>query len=419
MHLYVALLSIVAVCATATPISSLPVIVVPLVRTASPFDSGVLSPTVLQSMIDRPTLKYLKTSTNAYGRGADLPGFSIKNSQNLLNKSLRKAKLAQRQAADPLTDVQESYWTGPISIGTPSTTFAITFDTGSADLWLPLAGSAAAYNHKTYNASKSSTSIKTTQTFSIKYGDGSTTSGPVYNDTVTVAGLKATGQLFAAVTQESSQFSTAVRDGILGLGFHTLSSLKDPDSPVFQTLWHNKQIPNYIFSMALGKTGSELYLGGSNPSKYKGGISFFPVVQNSPYYQILGSMVVNGTTTSSNKGMLLDSGTTLILANATAVAAFWKPVKGAVASTKYSGYYEIPCATLKSLKVQLAFNSTFSLTVSPTYLNLGSVTTTTCLGGVAVSNFGLDAWIVGDIFMRGMYSVFDANYKKVGFATLA
>lgn len=135
MHLYVALLSIVAVCATATPISSLPVIVVPLVRTASPFDSGVLSPTVLQSMIDRPTLlslllfsislvkrrlhisacgvnrKYLKTSTNAYGRGADLPGFSIKNSQNLLNKSLRKAKLAQRQAADPLTDVQESYWT--------------------------------------------------------------------------------------------------------------------------------------------------------------------------------------------------------------------------------------------------------------------------------------------------------------------
>jgi Eukaryotic aspartyl protease len=56
------------------------------------------------------------------------------------------------------------------------------FDTGSSDT---LVGPEA------YNPSKSSTSKDTGTTFEDSYGDGTTASGEVYQDVLTIGGLKA------------------------------------------------------------------------------------------------------------------------------------------------------------------------------------------------------------------------------------
>ena len=57
------------------------------------------------------------------------------------------------------------------------------------------------------------------QSYSITYGDGSSTSGQVYTDTFDVGGLTVSGQAFGAATNVSCGFTndTAI-DGIFGLG---------------------------------------------------------------------------------------------------------------------------------------------------------------------------------------------------------
>lgn len=97
------------------------------------------------------------------------------------------------------------------------------------------------------------------------YGDGSSSSGPVYTDAVSVGGMKADGQYFSAVTTVSDSFGNDPEDGILGLAYSSISELNKP--PFFQTLMDQKKVDKGMFSFRLAKTGSELFLGGTNPAK--------------------------------------------------------------------------------------------------------------------------------------------------------
>ncbi|GAA5986684.1 hypothetical protein JCM10908_003856 [Rhodotorula pacifica] len=55
------------------------------------------------------------------------------------------------------------------------------------------------------------------------------------------------------------------------------------------------------------------------------------------------------------------------------------------------------------------------------YINLGLTAkgSTQCVAGIVGQDVGIDAWVVGDVFLRSVYSVFDAGAKTVGFAPLA
>lgn len=382
-------------------------------------DDVLPSSSILQHMLLQPTLKFLKTSSVAYSNGASLPGFSVaKNAAAAARVRSAASRRRKRQKAEPMNDVSDTFWTGDITIGTPGSPFSVAFDTGSADLWIPLTGSSAASNHQTYTPSSSSTSVKTIATFTIQYGDKSTTSGPVYRDDVTIAGFKAMKQIFAAVTTESSTFLTQASDGYLGLGNRQLSNLAV--SPPFQSLFQQKRLPKYIFSMYLASTGSELYLGGIDTTKYRGSILYSKVVSGSPYWMINGAITVSGVTTIVDQNMIVDSGTTLILGTAADVATFWSKVPGAVACTSaaYAGYYQAPCNVLNSLKVQFTFGAKSRIIIPTQYLNLGYLDNTNCLAAIAVIDIGIDTWVVGDIFMRSTYTVFDAGNKKIGFALL-
>jgi len=64
----------------------------------------------------------------------------------------------------------------------------VCFDTGSADFWV--ADSSVDAGLSTYNVNASSTSQPTEDRFGVLYGDGSSVMGPLFQDTVNVAGLK-------------------------------------------------------------------------------------------------------------------------------------------------------------------------------------------------------------------------------------
>ena len=158
-----------------------------------------------------------------------------------------EASHAKRQLESLTDQGGDSYWSGPMSIGTPAKNFVIDFDSecysptsparirvdglhrtaGSADLWVPSVNctSSTCSSKNKYNSSASSTSKSKSGNLKIMYGDGSSVSGPIVADTVTVAGIKATGQSFSPVTTLSPSFGSQAIDGILGMGYPSLSHI--------------------------------------------------------------------------------------------------------------------------------------------------------------------------------------------------
>lgn len=94
---------------------------------------------------------------------------------------------------------------------------------GSSDLWVPSPDCKASscsnrYKYKV-TSGKSSTGARKSGSFSIQHGNECKVSGPVCTDTVTVAGLKATGQYFSPTDTVFNQFASQALDGILGLAY--------------------------------------------------------------------------------------------------------------------------------------------------------------------------------------------------------
>lgn len=72
-------------------------------------------------------------------------------------------------------------------------------------------------------------------------------------------------------------FQKLPSDGLMGLAFPSLSAYGA--SPFFNTLISNGAVDAGVFSFYLASSGSELFLGGSDSSKYSGSITWNSVTQ--------------------------------------------------------------------------------------------------------------------------------------------
>ncbi|KAK4705571.1 hypothetical protein P7C70_g634, partial [Phenoliferia sp. Uapishka_3] len=319
-----------------------------------------------------------------------------------------------------LTDYNgDMLWAGVITIGTPPTSFVMDFDTGSSDLWVPASScsSAACNPHTKYDSTTSSTSASVaSKTLSITYGDGSTTTGAVFMDTISINGLTAVQQTFGAATALSSDWATAPEDGLCGLAYQSISQLGSPN--LFQTLVSQGVVSTSQFSFRLASTGSELFLGGLNPSSFVAGTTQWTPVTSQSYWTVAATANVNGVASISNFKAVIDSGTSVIVAPTASAATFWASVPD---SAVYgSGYYTFPCSATLSISFSFGGSST-QWAMSAANLNLGKVssTSTRCVGSIVGADVGLDGWILGDAFMKNAYVTFDSAANRVGFSQLA
>ncbi|EKM50158.1 uncharacterized protein PHACADRAFT_213911 [Phanerochaete carnosa HHB-10118-sp] len=346
---------------------------------------------------------------------SNLDGFGDNGDDSTL-----KRRAATAKGTEPLTDDNSGeLWQGALTVGTPAKTFTVQFDTGSSDLFVPgpSCTSSNCQGHAKYSPSSSSTSADAGKTFNLQYGSGSV-QGDQYNDTVSISGLTATKQRLGAASAYSSSFAPKnfPADGLMGMAYQSISEYNSP--PVFQSLVAQKQISTPVFSFKLSSSGAELLLGGADSNLYTGGFTYVPVTTQG-YWQVkLDAVSVNSSTPVKNVQSVIDTGTTLIVANASQVKQFYATIPGSkdASSTVAPGYYTFPCSSTQH--VSLTFSGK-NFTINPSLFNLGRVSSNSsdCVGAV-VGSSSLSFWVVGDTFLQNVYSTFDLGNNRVGFATL-
>ena len=137
-------------------------------------------------------------------------------------------------------------------------------------------------------------------------------------------------------------------DGILGLAFPAISSLHK--TPFLLDAKNEGAVKSAVFGFKLAKSGSELYLGGTNTSLYTGDIEYHSVTGKAGYWQIGGGRVIVGDTlVASNLNTIIDSGTTIIYGPPSAVKTFYASISGSKVYDSSQGYYSYPCNSLPTV----------------------------------------------------------------------
>ncbi|XP_011196141.2 lysosomal aspartic protease-like [Zeugodacus cucurbitae] len=319
-------------------------------------------------------------------------------------------------ATEQLDNYLNLQYYGKITIGTPPQEFLVLFDSGSANLWVPSVtcpiSNFVCHIHKQYNSSASSTYVANDERFSIHYMAGSM-SGFLSQDTVRIAGLAIKDQIFAeAMLEPGDSFVYSNFDGLMGMAFQ--SDSRDNVVPPFCNMWSQGLITKNVFSFYLARAGTssqggEMILGGSDPSLYKGELTYVPItVQH--YWQFgvdSGSMGGRDLCIDGCQAVA-DTGTSLLIA-----PYYSYTVYKDIVDPDGDGYVE--CASVHSLPdIKLVIGGTTFTIPASQYIQESEGYCSS-----AISYMHTDFWVLGDIFIGLYYTEFDMGNKRIGFAPVA
>ncbi|KAL9599198.1 MAG: hypothetical protein Q9219_003979 [cf. Caloplaca sp. 3 TL-2023] len=359
----------------------------------------------------------------------------------------------------------DSEYLTPVTIG--GQTLNLDFDTGSSDLsvfsryfdyygidteprWCFSTELSAAQSngHSVYNPSLSPTAkILSGYTWSIQYGDGSGASGDVYTDSVKVGTTTVASQAVELAQQISAQFQQDIdNDGLLGLGFDTINTVKPTKQKTFfSNAKASLSAPLFTADLKKGKPGSYTF-GYIDKAQFTGSITYVPVNSANGFWQFTcnGYGVGSGAFVSESIVSIADTGTTLLYLPSDVVTAYYAKVTGARYNSAQGGY-TFPCSsTLPSITLGIG---SYQAVIPGSYINYAPVSSNSrlppppsflllpapggvhvrslhdaymihsaaCFGGIQ-ANTGIGFSIFGDIFLKSQFVVFDSEPLQLGVA---
>uniref|UniRef100_A0A672GDU5 Cathepsin E-like n=1 Tax=Salarias fasciatus TaxID=181472 RepID=A0A672GDU5_SALFA len=346
----------------------------------------------------------------------------MKNQVRSIRTQLRAAGaledfLKEHHPAAPA--VFQTEYFGEIRLGTPGQNFSVVLDTGSADLWVPstyCVSETCAVHHR-FRAFDSSTFHHDGRQFGIHYGSGHLL-GVTARDTLEIGGMTILNQEFGeSVYEPGSSFLLAKFDGVLGLAYPRLAEILG--NPVFDNLMVQEIVEEPVFSFYINGSsrGGELLLGGTDESLYVEPINWLPVTDKG-YWQIkMDSVSVQGVNSLCPHGCpaIIDTGTSLIAAPTNETVALHHLIG---ATPTNIGEFVIDCARLSSLPHVTFVLGGQEYTLSAQQYDVFNGREF-CFSGFQANDIMTPEgplWILGDVFLRQYYSIFDRGQDRVGLA---
>jgi len=368
-----------------------------------------------------------------------------------------------------MVNSQDLMYTGAVQIGTPAKTFEVVFDTGSADLWVfnsvndcdeyskctnetydncySLTCCLFTELSSTYDSTKSTTyGAISSNSWYIEYGSGNV-SGFKANETVYLGGAKITEQTFALANYWSIGMVGCGQNQSGILGFAMRAATADNANTVLENMYQQGYISQKIFSVSLKNTSSNeksvLIIGEPDTSYYTGNIIYASVYEPTSYgmwFFSLESVVrTNPDVTVLTKSTitwvsnctagcvgLADTGTSLLLMPASKYVPFVLEIYAASGGTcSYSNITDnvfCPKTVISSLPTLWFQISGYALPVkAESYFYSDECyegSDYLCLGISTSFPFsGQDFYILGDVFLREYYVIFDETNTQLGFAS--
>lgn len=281
-----------------------------------------------RSTRSHPALSYAK-ALRKYN--ATLPS----HVQGVVDRFATLSSLAKRAGVEQGSVAAESVmedveYVATISIGTPAQTVPMDFDTGSSDLWVMGAGASGVSGHSTYDSSSSSTAKELSgASWDISYGDGSSSSGTVYTDTVTIGNLTFADQAVEVATKISTEFiqDTAI-SGLVGLAMSSINTV----TPTAQQTWFDNikaSLASPLFTADLKHDAKGSYnFGFIDDSAHTGDIFYSDLVTGNTFggfWTFVASGYTVGDSTSTNTGSASGSSGTSSPASTTTAAVSSSP----------------------------------------------------------------------------------------------
>ncbi|XP_065206213.1 uncharacterized protein LOC135835734 [Planococcus citri] len=358
------------------------------------------------------------------GNGIRIPLTRIPPTAETLKSALLESYETNIQYGIPLENFDNVLYYGPVSFGTPPVQMNINFDTGSSFsyLWVlsklcntstcPV-GDHARYDHtnsKTYREQEA-TPQNITYVSGWAYGFWS-------RDTITIDQLMIQDQRFLEATNMAAADAKKPYDGIMGLGYHSNNQSENIISKLCKLNGKKEsKFSFYLTNNALDTNGGELTLCGVDQTKFKGELKYVLeyVEYNGKAWTIYFRKFSiryadNRTTEGSVTTAQIDTGTAAILGPPNQISAIYTAVNAVNLQVDCENIPKFPNITLvidtteyiitgKDYTIKFA-NGTCLIALLPQKRQTGSPTD----------------WILGDVFLRKYYTVFDMKNQKIGFA---
>lgn len=294
-----------------------------------------------------------------------------------------------------------SYY-GPIQLG--GQTFNVLFDSGSDVLWVPdtTCNSSECNGKSRYDVAKDLTFIKNTS-FAIYYGSGQVSGAGGYSN-LTISDLTIMNQYFGLASLIDFQPMTfAPWGGIFGLGRgqSALTLFKQ------QGLINSSQMA-FKFGRD-NETVSHFTIGITEPSLYVGTITWSTSI-NSSWRITLDDIFVNNTAIGlQNILTLIDTGTSYIFVSTDNATKIYNQIPN---SQNINGTYYLPCNNQIPISVKIN-GVTWNIENRDLIDHTASKDNGTCKGTIQIGD-----WILGLSFLKNVYSIFDVDNSRIGFAAL-
>jgi len=251
-----------------------------------------------------------------------------------------------------------------------------------------------------------------------------------------MAGFSVPDQIFGVADVVSTGLLTSPVSGLLGLGFKSIASSRA--TPFWQTLVENGAWDQPLMSFYLSRfinsshakpmePGGRFTMGFADQALYSGDIEYVDIPSGDEGYWILPltNISINGQSVvlpSSEQISAIDTGTTLIGGPSDIIQGIFADIPGSKPGTgDYEGYYTYPCD--QNINLSFTFGSGSAWTIDPQDFLLTQLTPKQCVGALfSIDSDGSSSgpsWIMGDTFLKNVYSVFRYNPPSVGFAALS